>query len=345
MLATALTAQMLWAAMAHVGNDVLAIPLTVWFLSRLATAVKRISERNVLMLAIALALGLLAKAYFLAFVPVFLALLIFALAKRLLPATTVAAALGIVLVLAGPWYWHNLDLYGSVSGTQQSVAGIGWWQAMHALPHIDWLQSSTDFSHWSLWTGNYSFLSFSRITLDIEIWLLRAALIVYLVFWRKIQKPELWLWAACGCFALSLIYQTCVTWVESRGLSRFAEPWYAQGVIVCVWALCFLGLSRWRAGGRWIAAGLVLISAWIAGMTYLAKLLPYYAGGINVGGITAIWRWWMSNPWPAIGAVTLASGPVICSLLILFSVLLVVSTAASLKILLSYSRWHEIKTK
>lgn len=337
MLATAFTAQMLWASVAHVGNDVLAIPLVVWFLACLATAAKRMSERNVLMVGIALALGLLAKAYFLAFVPVFLGLLVFALAKRLVRRTTAAAALAIVLMLAGPWYWHNVALYGSLSGTQQSVAGIGWRQAMHALPRIGWLQSSADFSHWSLWTGNYSFLSFSRITLDVEIWLLRVALIVYLVFWRKVQKPERWLWAACACFALSLVYQTCVTWVESRGLSRFAEPWYAQGVIVCVWVLCFLGLARWRIGGRWIAAALVLISAWIAAMTYLAKLLPYYAGGINVGGITAIWRWWISDPWPAINTVTLAPAPVICCLLILFNVLLVVSTAAALKILLSYA--------
>ncbi|MBV8071203.1 MAG: hypothetical protein JO270_14940 [Acidobacteriaceae bacterium] len=345
MIATALASQMLWAAVAHVGNDALAVPLTIFFLGQLAAAVQDTSARNVLMLAAVLAFGLLTKAYFLAFVPVFLALLLIALRTRGIPWQLVPVALALVLLLAAPWYARNFALYSSISGTQQSVAGIGLRQAVSAFPQIDWIRSATEFSRWSLWTGNYSFLSFSKITLDIEIWLVRAGLLIYLVFWRSIQKAELWLWAACGCFGLSLVYQTCVTWVESHGLARFAEPWYGQGVIICVWALCFLAFGRWPSGGRWIAAVLVVVSAWIAAMTYLAKLLPYYAGGIKMGIASAVWKWWLSDPWTAIGGVTLAPAPVVRWLLIVFNVLLIAASVAVVRELLTGSHSRRSATK
>lgn len=335
MLATALVSQMLWAAIAHVGNDVLAIPLTVWFFSQLAATVKQTTGRNVLILGAALGLGLITKAYFLAFAPVFLALLVFALVRRAIRISEAFAAVAILFVLAGPWYWHNVALYRSISGTQQSVAGIGLPQAIQALPRIHWVGSIVDFSHWSLWTGNYSFLSFSKITLDIEIWLLLAAMAAYWVLWQQIRRVELWLWVACGCFALSLIYQTCVTWIESHGLSRFAEPWYAQGVIVCVWALCFVGLARWRPGGRWIAVALVLISAWIAAMTYSAKLLPYYAGGITRGSMGILWKWWASNPLQEIASVTMVPAAAIYCLLGAFYLLLLTSTVCVVRVVMA----------
>jgi len=330
-LACVFESQMLWASVAHVGNDVAAIPLTVWFLTWLALTAQQTSNRNMLVLAVIFALGLIAKAYFLAFLPVFAAILLHAARKRAIRGSTLAAVIAIVLAVAAPWYGHNLSLYGSLSGTQQSVAGIGWRAALAALPRIQWLESAGDFARWSLWTGNWSFLSFSRITLNIEIWLVRAALLVYLLFWRRIQTPELWIWAACGCFGLSLIYQTCVTWVATQGASQFAEPWYAQGVIVVVWALCFMGIDRWRSGGRWIGAALLVVSTWVAAMTYFAKLLPYYAGGINRGSVAAIWNWWRGNPTQAIGTVVLAPVPVVYALLTLFTMLLIASAAIILR--------------
>ena len=310
--------QMMWATVAHVGNDVLAVPLVVWFLTRLAVTVKKSSGRNVLILSSLFALGLVTKAYFLAFAPVFVVLLGWVTWRRNIRWTVIALAIAIVLAIAGPWYGRNLSLYGGLSGTQQSIAGIGWREALKALPQIDWLRSQQEFARWSLWTGNWSFLSFSQITLDIELWLLRVALLVYFAFWRRVQRPELWLWAACGCFGLSLIYQTCVTWVATQGESRFAEPWYAQGVIVCVWVLCFVGLSRWRAYGRWIAAALVLIFMWIAIMTYLAKLLPYYSSGVTRANLDGLWRWWNNHPTQKLASVTLAPASVVIVLLILF---------------------------
>lgn len=336
-LACVFETEMIWAAIAHVGNDAFAIPVTAWFLASLAWTVKEPTSRNVLLLSSVFALGLVSKAYFLSFVPVFGALLIWLLLHRTVRWTAITVGVLIVLTLSGPWYGRNLALYGSLSGTQQSVAGVGWREAFAAIPHIDWLQSNAEFARWSLWTGNWSFLSFSRFTLALEIWLLRAALIVYLVFWRCIQKMEIWLWAACGCFALSLIYQTCVTWASSQGVSRFAEPWYAQGVIVCIWALCFTGLARWSKGGRWIAAALVLVSSWIAAATYFAKLLPYYGGGLNRSNFGVLWHWWTSHPTQDLATVTLAPVLLVYQMLALFSALLVLSAVIILRQLLARS--------
>src|SRR5579884_123566 len=152
-MACVFCSQMLWATVAHIGNDYLAVPLTVFFLVLLGS-------RRAFLLAIVLGLGLLTKAYFLAFTPVFIAFVF--IRRRWL-------TVFIPLLIAGPWYWRNYLLYGSLSGTQQSVTGISFRQALSALPKIPWPASIVAFLHWSLWTGNWSFLSFSQATLNLEL--------------------------------------------------------------------------------------------------------------------------------------------------------------------------------
>ena len=145
--------QAIWASIAHVGNDWLAVPLTLAFLTWLAATVKERRARDVLILATLLGAGLMTKAYFLAFVPVFVGVVVrLAWRRDIAGWKPVAVALVIPVVVGGPWYLHNLLCYGSLSGTQQGIAGIGWAQAMTALPRVPWLQSIPDFLRWSLWT-------------------------------------------------------------------------------------------------------------------------------------------------------------------------------------------------
>ncbi|MBV9613628.1 MAG: hypothetical protein JO091_14230, partial [Acidobacteriaceae bacterium] len=229
--------------------------------------------------------------------------------------------------IAMPWYVHNLFLYDSFSATQQSVAGVGLRQAVSALTRINWLASAAEFALWSLWTGNWSFTAFSRNTLNFELLLLLAALATYVAQFRRMPQAELWVLAACGCFLLGLIYQTCVTWVHTHGVSTHPEPWYGQGVIACLWVLCAMGLETANVAGRIVAIALCLVSAWIAELTYVAKLLPYYGGMHARSTWHTVWNWWQANPEHALQAIVLAPVPMVYALLGAFSIMLAAVTA------------------
>jgi hypothetical protein len=264
-------------------------------------------------------------AYFLAFAPLLLFFAIWLLVWRRISWKAPIAGVALTLGIALPWYLRNLRLYGSFSGTQQSIAGIGPLQAMRALPHIQWIRSFGDFAMWSLWTGNWSFLSFSKVTLWIELLLLSIAFFAYLLHIRRISQAELWLLAACASFGCGLIYQTCVTWVHTRGESTHPEPWYAQGVLIVLIVLCFRGLSL-SIGGKLLAAALSITVAWIAALTYFAKLLPYYGAAVTRSTIRVLLTWWTAHPREDLSTVTLASPAMIFALLALFVLLLVVVT-------------------
>ncbi len=331
LLACVFESEMLWASVAHVGNDWLAVPLTLCFLTLLAlAAAEQTRAKYVLLLAAVFSAGLLTKAYFLAFAPVFVGMIVYKRARLSLPWKTTALAFAIPVLVDGPWYVRNLSIYRSISGTQQSVEGIGFTQVLAAFPHLPWLASVPNFVKWSLWTGNWSFVSFSRTTLDVEILFLCVSFAMYLAFYRRIRKAESWMLAACGCFVAGLIYQTCATWIHTKGASTYPEPWYAQGVIAGVWVLCFLGLAAGGVMGRIVAGLLCLVSAWIAEMTYVAKLLPLYAGGAYTRSTWhSVWNWWSRNPTEELRGIVLGPVWLAYGLLAVFSVLLVVVTGAS----------------
>lgn len=305
--------QMLWASIAHVGNDWLAIPLGTGFLACLA-------RKHVLALAGLLAAGLLTKAYFLAFLPIFAAVLIYQSWR------TAAAAIGIVAI-AAPWYARNLLLYGSLSGTQETVGGVNLKQALAAFFKIDWLRNIIPLLHWSLWTGNWSFDSFSRVTLDIELFLIALA---FILFARRINRAEWWVISACGAFVLGFIYQICVTWVSTHG-KQYAEPWYLECITPCICALAFLGCERSGLSGRVVAIMIVLTAAWIAIATYLAKLFPMYGGFYGRSTIAAVVNWWRNSPASALSSVVLAPVPLVFFLLFTFLALLITLTVVVCK--------------
>lgn len=300
--------QMLWASIAHVGNDWLAIPLATAFLASLA-------RKHVLALAGLLAAGLLTKAYFLAFLPIFAAVLIYQTWRT-------AASAAAIVAIAAPWYVRNLVLYGSLSGIQETVGGVNLKQAIAAFFHIDWLRNAVPLLRWALWTGNWSFASFSRITLDIELLLIALALIL---FARRIARSEWWLISACALFVLGFIYQICVTWVSTHG-KQYAEPWYLECIMPCIWALAFLGCERSGIPGRILAIMIVLTTAWIAIATYVAKLFPMYGGFYGRSTITAVVNWWRNSPANALSSVVLAPVPLVFFLLFTFLALLITLT-------------------
>jgi hypothetical protein len=318
--------QMLWATVAHVGNDYLAVPLTLLFVVWLGVVARSGSPRDLLILAVLFSAGLLTKAYFLAFAPVFVAFVAFHFVKTRRPVLAVAVLL-VPICTAGPWYLHNRLLYGSFSGTQQTVAGIGVAQALSAMPQIPWVTSTLAFLHWSLWTGNWSFLSFSKVTLGAELVLIGAALVLYFWRFRQFSAGEWWGLAACACFILGLVYQTCVTYIHTHGESLFAEPWYWQGLVCFLWMLAFVGYESAGKFGRVLAMANVVLSAWITAITYVAKLFPLYGGGFQRATFRRVWAWWLAHPTQDLSTVAIAPAGVLYTLLFLLLFVLTVQTA------------------
>jgi hypothetical protein len=283
--------QMLWASIAHVGNDWLAIPLSTLFLALVATAVQVHDGKYIVALGAVLAAGLLTKAYFLAFVPVLVALMMRQMLVARLPTRAAVAAVAFI-VLITPWYLRNLFLYGSLSGTQESINGIGFLQAAQAFFHINWLTSTVDLFRWALWTGNWSFLSFSRLTLNIEMAVATIGFGLFLMRVRQVTAGTRWVLLGCSAFFLGLVYQTCITWTATHGESRNAEPWYLQCILPALWAIVFLGCQRSGVVGRILGAALAAAGAWVAIATYCMKLVPYYGGFRGRATIPAVWDWW-----------------------------------------------------
>ncbi len=330
-LACIFESQMLWASVAHVGNDWLAIPLGTALIAYLAGAAKRCKSKDLVITGIVLGIGLLTKAYFLAFVPVFAVVLIYRLVRSYAPLGTVVLAGVVPVLIALPWYARNIFLYGSLSGMQEAARGVGLAQALGAVVHINWPSSFIELARSSLWTGNWSFTAFSRNTLNFELLLMAAGITLLLIRNRQITRAEVWIVAALASFGLALAYYTCVAWTDTKGVATGPEPWYPQCIMPAIWMLAFLGFARTRRLGRILAAVTSLTAAWIAALTYLGKLFPLYGGYEGRATIPALWHWWSSDPQVLLSTVTLIEPALLFALLLLFLVLLLAVNTILLK--------------
>ncbi|HEX4773304.1 MAG TPA: hypothetical protein VH351_20890 [Bryobacteraceae bacterium] len=312
LLLCSLSVQMLWASIAHIGNDAFAIPLTVWFVVLL------LEDASVVALAFVLGAGLLTKAYFLSFVPVFAAFVVARVRAGHASWRRACLALLIPVAIGGPWYARNLLLYGSFSGTQETVAGVTFSSAIRAIPHIHWAASAMKLWRDSLWTGNQTFTTFDRATLQIVQALMLVGLGLSLAAYRKMPKSEIWLWVAALTFLAGLFYQTCVTWTASNGLSVSPEPWYGQGVLLCMWALVFRGYQAFPKLGRIASLLLCLVSLWIGALTFVAKVLPDYGRGVERSTLRVLIAWWRAHPTQDLALIMPAPVYLIYALLALY---------------------------
>jgi hypothetical protein len=302
--------QMFWATIAHIGNDWLAVPLAVWLIVWTIRADRRPSLRSSVGLAIVLSLGLLSKAYFLVFVPLYLIALAVWYRKGSLRAPGLAVGLGLPLLLAGPWYLRNLSVYGNLSGRLEESSGGSLGSAMGSLASIPWLKSIPFMARGAFWMGNSSFTDFSIRTMDTVLVLLGIALLLYcrtVIYWRpRIHCPPLrrrrWteamLWAPVLAFLAAMIYVAGSSFSYTHGVATAASPWYLQAVMVPLLCLAMLGCQRSRDLGRWAAAAMVVLWGYVLAATYVAKLFPMY-GGFPGGRSTLrdIVHWYLTD-WP-----------------------------------------------
>jgi len=288
-LFTVFCSEMLYASIAHVANDWLAVGIGAMFLAALAEFIRKPDRRSAIVAAGCLSAGLLTKAYFLVFVA--LAAVLMLNPRTKLRRTWPAAAL--VLVIAGPWYARNVALYGNVPGTHEEFDGIGVRQALAAAPHIDWPATAGFLARGSLWTGNNSFTTFSQTTLDVLLALLAVAFAGWIARHRSIESAEWIIFAAIVLFSIAVAYASAASFAHTHGETAGASPWYTQALLAPVMILAFLGLSRWKTAGALVAVCITALSAWILIATWTVKLFPMYSGGsvapMHPG---SAWHWW-----------------------------------------------------
>ncbi len=207
--------QMFWATVAHVDNDWLAVPLALWLVVMALRFDRQPSTRPAVWLAALLGLGLLTKAYFLMFVPLYL-LAVFAWhRRRRLSLREVLAMFAIPAILAGPWYARNLTLYGNLSARVEESAGVTTAVALKSLLDIPWLKSLAFMARATFWLGNASFTDFSVATMNTVLLLLTIGLILSLR--RPVLKREVFLWAPVIVFCGGMIYLTGSSYSFTKG--------------------------------------------------------------------------------------------------------------------------------
>src|SRR6185312_6263732 len=231
-----LSSQMIWATVAHVANDWLAIPLALWLLVLTIDFHEHGTMRRAIVCAVILTLGLLTKAYFLAFIPLLAAL--FLLRRRFREAM---AAGVILLVGAGPWYYRNLARYGTIAGMQEIRMGIHPADALHGIRLGKVIPAVDIYLRQALWTGDNLFRSFSIVTLRLIILACLTGLLLWIA--SKHKRRE---WIVIGymaLFAAGLGYDAAINFVMSSGETVSPGAWYTQVLLTPALALVFLGAS------------------------------------------------------------------------------------------------------
>jgi hypothetical protein len=326
-----LSCQMTWATIAHVANDWLAVPLTVWSLSMLIRYWRAPTPGNAVRLTAALVAGLLTKAYFLAVLPV---VLVVCFRTRRWKAS--GLVMGLVLLLAAPWYGRNLARYGVISGMQEARSGIGITAILKAAPQLDWPTLAVRNARWALWTGNNTFLTFSTLTLNAVLILLLCAMTLWAV--RGEHKPAEWITAAqCVLFSAALGYSTVLSFLYSHGAAAEPSPWYSQVLLTPVFGLALLGCSRVGIAGRALASALVIMFGYILVASYFAKLIPLYAGFTGRTSFAILVAWYTTDFTTVIGnlgAVSLAPARLVVCLAFAVTALTVILATVSVRSLI-----------
>jgi hypothetical protein len=293
--------QMFWATIAHVGNDWLAVLLAVWLMVWGLRCHRQPAVRNAVWLGVVLSAGLLTKAYFLVFVPLYLLAAVVWYRKRMLPVRGLAALVGTPLVLAGPWHVRNLMLYGSLSGRLAQASGATLAGTFHSLLEIPWMKSLPFMLRGAFWLGNMSFNDFSVGTMNTLLALLAVALVLYAIRGRK--PLDVFLWAPAALFCAAMIFDMGSLYTYTNGAEKVTGPWYLQAIMIPVLSLAMLGCRRSGRTGRWIAAVSVVLWGYIMAATYAAKLFPMYGGFAGGRSTLRDLAYWYGSDWPRIADI------------------------------------------
>lgn len=265
-----LSLQNVFGSVAHIANDWLALPLIVLLFLAADAYWASPGRRRALVLGAVLAAGLLTKSYFLIFVPA-------ALLVGWRHGFWIAVVAGF---LAGPWYWRNVELYGSVSGLQEAVRPVSSAAMLAMARQMDWPGSVLGMARASLWTGNNSFVSYSMATLNVYLALVAGALGLWAAkVWQRGGSSGEWIVAGgTALFTIIPVYAMVLHGALNGEVSANANSWHTAGLLPGVFLLAAAGCGAWPRIGRWLAAGICLLSFYLLTTTYFVKLFPLYSG-------------------------------------------------------------------
>jgi hypothetical protein len=290
-----LMTQTFLGAVCRVSNDWLGIALAPWLVTFAIRVLGKGGERESFGLGACLAVGMLAKANYLAFAPLAFAAMGIAVFKRRAASRSIIAFTA-PLLTAVPWYLRNIVAFGSVTGwnplARSNAPG-----ALAVLFRVPWLTYIPRFARVALWNGNNHYLAFSRTTLDVLLLLLTAAAVLTArEMWRMKGRGNASVAAAaCGLYAAALAYSVGELFVV-HGTDYSVAPWYCPPLLIVLLPLLFWGLSRSGKPGRWIAAAILAVATYVFAATWLVKLIPLYAGfpesSVKLGRLTA---WYLSS--------------------------------------------------
>ena len=153
------------------------------------------------------------------------------------------------------------------------MEGIGFKQVLRAAPRVNWLTSAGYLASGSLWTGNNSFTSFSRVTVDAVLALLALGLAARIVRLRSAHMPERVLFTAVLLFLAGIAYETCAMVASLGGAVAGPHPCYAQVLLAPVCGLACLGFSRLKLYAG-LAASLALTLG-IAALLVSTRFQPH----------------------------------------------------------------------
>lgn len=273
------SSQMFFATTAHIANDWLAVPLFTLLLSQCITVQLRPATREVALLGLALCAGLLTKAYFLAMAPLACGVVLAGVLRRRVSwgqAFLFVAVAG----AAVPWYVRNLVLYRDLSGMQETVGGTPIQSLASSAVRLPWLKSFWTAAHFGLWTGNSSLLSFHSATISIMLLAMTSAAALYVggAIRRRPGTPEVVLIMGLFSYAAALAYYAVLTFWQTRGVGTAPSPSYIQLLSPPLLALLMLGLARAGRAGIAVLCTMLWLWTYVITATYVAKLLPFYAG-------------------------------------------------------------------
>jgi len=248
---------------------------------------------SLIMLGTVLGLGLLTKAYFLAFLPAVLIVILMLAVSRdnekdkvLLSA---AAVISLVVVIAGSWYWHVHSATGSWSGETNDAAASAIPKSVLAaqLFHVNWRSGIISILLSHIWFGAWSFLR-------LPTWMYVATSVfgaagltgsVVAILRRSPNRSHIRhlvvLLSFYLCFWMSLAYHILATYVH-LGVSA-STGWYLYCLVVGELLLIEAGYVYWSPTGfkdYYLALPVALFAGIdLYGMHSL--LLPYYSGFIR----------------------------------------------------------------
>jgi hypothetical protein len=216
-------------------------------------------------LGLALGLGLLTKAYFLAFLPILI------LRRRF-------SSLALSIAIGGWWYWRTFRLTGTITGEGLDVASknLSWTVKLAAYGKVHWL-SVIDTALWThIWNGAWSFYT-------VKSWMYRVfeavfAIVLIMVIYALLKRPlgrfksKLALLLSLeALFIAGISYQTVSIFLV-KGIS-FAPGWYFYALIVAEALIISSGMLILAGRRRVLPTMGILIGLFAALDVYSALVL------------------------------------------------------------------------